>query len=63
MAVEFGELGFMLEEVELGRAALHEEVDDAFGLGGEVGLARGEEIGQGVAAEAQGAEREEVAAG
>ena len=37
-AVEFGELGFVFEEIELGGATSHEEEDDVFGLGGEVGL-------------------------
>ena len=37
-AVEFGELRFVFEEVELGGAAGHEEEDDVFGFGGEVGL-------------------------
>jgi hypothetical protein len=42
LAFEAGELGFVVEEFELAGCAGHEQVDDAFGLGGEVGLARKE---------------------
>ena len=39
--VEVGlELGFVVPEVELGRGAVHVEVDEALGFGGEVGEAR-----------------------
>lgn len=32
LAVEFAELWFVVEGLELGRATCHVEVDDAFGL-------------------------------
>jgi hypothetical protein len=37
LALHFCELGFVVEEVELGGGACHEEVDHALGAGEEVG--------------------------
>ena len=44
-AIGGAEFGFVVEEVELGGAALHEEVDQALGFRGEVGGAREGELG------------------
>ena len=75
LAVEFVELGLVVEELELTRAAGHEEVDDALGLrsvmrllrgvriGGWRGLVLGEQRRQGDRTEADAAVAEEVAAG
>ena len=71
-AFEFGEVGFGVEEFELGGGTGHEEVDDGFGLGFDGGSLRGqgaalkrvgEEGGCGDFAEADTAFTEEVAAG
>ena len=43
LAVEFVELGLGVEEIHLGWASALEEVDDAFGLGGERGGILGRE--------------------
>ena len=43
-AVVFRESWFRVEGVDLGRAAVGKNVDDAFGFGGEVGRARGERV-------------------
>ena len=67
------ELGLVIKGVEVGRAALHGEEDDAFGAGGEVrglGLERalvrrggaGAQAGEGEVAEAGGDALEHVAA-
>jgi hypothetical protein len=37
LAFELGQLGLVVEEVELGRRAGHEQVDDALGLGRKMG--------------------------
>ena len=71
-AFEFGEVGFGVEEFELGGGSGHEEVNDGFGAGFDlrgfwfVGTGSeviGEEGGGGDLAEANAAFAEEVAAG
>src|SRR6185503_14974830 len=44
LAVAFLQLRFVIEEVHLGWAAVHEEEDDGFGFGGEMGVFEGEGI-------------------
>ena len=44
LSAPFHELGFVVEDVQVGRAAGHVQVDDALGLGFEVRLARGERV-------------------
>lgn len=64
-AIEFAELRFVIEGLELGRASCHVEIDDAFGLGCMVGNSAetilGEEIGKRRAKERRGGSGKEVA--
>ena len=53
-AVIFVELGFRVEGVDLGDAAVHEHEDDALGLGGEVWNGGGFVSGQGLVVEERG---------
>ncbi len=62
----FVEVGFVVEEVELGGGAGHEEEDDAFGFGfwgGPGGGGLGGEVAEDGGAEAHGGGVEELAAG
>jgi hypothetical protein len=52
LAGAFFEFGFVVEGVEVGDAAGAEDLDDAFGLWGEVGLAAVKKAGEGDGAEA-----------
>ncbi len=64
-AVEAFHVGFVVEGVDVGGAAIHEEEDDGLGLGGEVGLlllGAGEHAGEGEGGEAGGGGGEEFAA-
>jgi hypothetical protein len=64
LAVVALEQGLIVEGVDLGRAAVHEQEDDTLGTGGEVGLLDGEgvESGEGERREANRGDAEEVAA-
>src|SRR5262249_9083491 len=45
LSVEAIHIGFVVERIDLARPAIHEEKDDAFGLGGKVPLPDGQRIG------------------
>jgi len=45
LAVQFAELGFEIEGLQMGRAARHAEEDDAFDLGRQLGSGAGGEFG------------------
>ena len=48
LARVLGERGLGVEGIDVGRAAVHEEVDDALGLGREVRLLGREWVGRGI---------------
>jgi len=50
LAIHADHVGFVVKGVDVAGATVHEEKDDAFRLGGKVGLARGEGVERGIVA-------------
>ena len=42
-----GEMGFVIEQIELGRRAVLEQIDDALGSGRKIRVARNDGLGRG----------------